>query len=82
MAFLSQMLFQMAINGKKHSMAMSIVLIILYVYFFSAIVFSFFTNKFLNQMFSLYSIKFIIAIMTMTFVTINIRLSINGKKIS
>ena len=82
MAFLSQMLFQMALNGKKHSMAMSIVLIILYVYFFSAIVFSFFTNKFLNQMFSLYSIKFIIAIMTMTFVTINIRLSINGKKIS
>lgn len=61
MAFISQIIYQIAFNNHSNSKICNIVYMILYLYFFPAIIFSFFTNRFLNQFFSLYLIKFVIA---------------------
>lgn len=61
-ALISQLLYRGAIRKYVVSVGRTNIHIILYAYFFSTIVFSFFGNRFLNQLVSLYTIKFLIAL--------------------
>ncbi len=68
MALISQSLFKKAISTKHKQESKSAFAIVIYAYFFSSVMFSFFANRFYSQFFSLFTIKFFIAVYTIIWI--------------
>ena len=79
MALIFRVLYRNMMAVRVVGSTKGILSIVMYVYFYSTIVFAFFGNRFYSQFFSFYTLKFVIATVTVSFFITQMRFSINGK---
>ncbi|MCM1235413.1 MAG: oligosaccharide repeat unit polymerase [Ruminococcus flavefaciens] len=72
-AFMINIFYRKIINFDEKDTKQINIWIIMYAYFFMLLAFSFFCNKFINQLFSLYTLKFFISVFGVKFLLEKIR---------
>ena len=82
MALLFRILYRNLLSVKEIGSIKGMLFVVLYVYFYSTLVFAFFGNRFYSQFFSLYTVKFVIATITVALFIMRVRVSVEGKALT